>query len=62
MGAANWYLFSDIRRVNPAVGPADFEALIAAADSRECELDFDDEIELGEPWSGDLDFLDEDPE
>ena len=58
MGAANWYLFSDTRRVSHA----DFEAVIAAADSRECELDFEDELDLGEPWNGEFDPLDDDPE
>ena len=60
MGAASWYLFSDTRRVGPAVGPADFQALVAAADSRECEEHED--FDLGEPWGGDFDPLDDDPE
>jgi hypothetical protein len=40
------------------IGPDQFRALIAAADS----VDWDDDFDLGEPWRWPLHVLDDDPE
>ena len=40
------------------IGPADIEALLAAADDEDSEIDFD----LGEPWDAQFDPTEDDPE
>lgn len=56
MRAVNWQ-----RREATSVediGPADIEALLAAADDADSEIEFD----LGEPWDAQFDPTEDDPE
>ena len=54
MEAATWQRY--VQMGERDAGSVDFEAALAAADSAECDEDF----ELGEPWDADFDPLDDD--
>ena len=57
MQTATWQRYVQMGERDESL--VDFEAALAAADSTECEDDFD----LGEAWDGeDFDPLDDDPE
>lgn len=56
MRTANWQQRESMRAED--VGLADIEALMAAAEAADDEIDFD----LGEPWDKPFDPTDDDPE